>query len=242
MTVKTRLLWLAPLLATAMSLPASAQRPEGRNEIVTTEPRLGSVYANAPIPVHFHLKNEGSAVDGLGLCVFCATLINGGSQGIPDMQGGKESLWWRDAKSRPGGGYPSKFEDFANEHLPGVKWVSWEGVSTALIEQYNRRGFPVAITINTAEIYGWQRIHHFVSLCHVDSTLACYVDNNDPGKYHWITRAELDKRFVDGAKGWFVVFIWERIRWMVYVGGSLALVGVLLAVAPVPVREVEIES
>lgn len=207
MKILPRGLGLASVLASTLLLAsASAQTPNGRDEVVTTEPALAGLRANAPIPVSLHVRNEGGS-DEAGLCVTASTLCNGMYQRIPALAGGKQSAYWLAAKSRPGGSYPAKLEAFLKEQLPDEKWVSWEGRVTDLIEPYNRRGLPVAVTINTGEMYGWQPIHHFVSLVHIDGALACYVDNNDPGRYHWITRAEFDRRFVDGDKGWFVVFL-----------------------------------
>lgn len=204
--MKIRTLWLAPLLATALSLPAPAQTPEGRNEIVTTEPRLGSVTANAPIPTALHIRNEGGA-DGSGLCVITSNVIDGAHQYVADLAKLKKSRLWVAAKARPGGYYPAKLEKLLHEVYPDVKWLSWEGTATDLAEEYNRWGYPIGVTTNTGQLYGWQRIHHMVSLVHLDKTLACIVDNNDPGKYRWMTRAEFDKRFVDGEMGWMVVFL-----------------------------------
>lgn len=191
------------------SAAARAQVPEGRNEIVTLEPRLGDVTANAPIPTWLHQRNEAGR-DGAGLCVFCSLLVDGMYQRVPALLDGKDSPFWRAAKARDGGAYPAKLEAFLREFLPDERWVSWEGKTTDLIESYNRRGLPVGVTINTGELYDWRPIHHMVSLVHLDDDLACYVDNNDPGKYHWINRAEFDARFVDGDTGWFVVFLRRR--------------------------------
>jgi hypothetical protein len=154
-----------------------------------------------------HIRNEGGR-DGAGLCVICSILLNGRYQGVPGLDAGKLSDLWLAAKADDGGYYPGKLEALLKRLYPDEKWISWEGESTELLEHYSSQGYPLGQTINTAELYQGQPIHHMVSNGHVDAKLAMYVDNNDPEKYHWITREELDRRFPDGAKGW--CFVWLR--------------------------------
>lgn len=199
----------AALLLAALFLhaPTWAQSPDSHGEVVTLEPEYNGVKANAPIPPEMHVKNEGGS-DGAGLCVISSILVNGMEQNVPGLESGKGSLLWRTAKSRPGGYYPGKLETLLKEVMPGEKWFSWEGEGTDLVEEYSRQGYPVATTTNTGALYGYQSIHHMISNAHLDANWACIVDNNDPGKYHWMPRAEFDRRFVDGAQGWG--FVWLR--------------------------------
>lgn len=184
-----------------------AQSPDRRGEIALDVPSYRGVDANAPIPPELHIRNEGGR-DGAGLCVIASILANGRYQGVPGLEGGKDSLLWKTAKSRKGGYYPGKLEALLKEVLPGEKWFSWEGDGTDLVAEYSAKGFPVGTTMNTGAQYRYMRIHHMISLIHLDDKLACVVDNNDPGKYHWMPRAEYDRRFVDGPKGWG--FVWLR--------------------------------
>lgn len=197
-------------LALALLAPsiAEAQQPEGRREVVTSAPRLGSLVANAPIPPDLHIENQGSDVDGAGLCVISSILANGRYQGVPGLEAAKDSALWRAAMAAPGGYYPEKLERLLKEVLPDEKWFSWEGEGTDLVKKYSAEGYPVGITMNTGELYGGQPIHHMVSNVHADDRVACYVDNNDPGNFHWITDAEASRRFPDGGKGWG--FVWLR--------------------------------
>jgi hypothetical protein len=190
---------------------ALGQSPDGRGEVVLDVPVYRGVKADVPIPPELHLRNEGGS-DGAGLCVITSLLINGRYQGIPALADGKASRFWKLAKSRPGGYYPEKLErylDELRETMPGVRWISWEGKVTDLIESYTRRGVPVACTTNTGALYGYQSIHHYITVAHLDADLACLIDNNDPGKYHWMPRAEFDRRFVDGLQGWLFIWIWD---------------------------------
>lgn len=205
-----RLAHVSALLA--LSIPAGprifAQMPTGRREVVTVEPRLGSIVANAPIPTRLHVRNEGSDVDQAGLCVIASLIANGAFQGVPGLEGLKASELWKMAKAEAGGYYDEKLRNLLKRVMPDEKWVSWEGTSTELLEEYSSRGYPLGTTMNTAELYQMQGIHHMVSNGHVGPDVAMYVDNNAPGEYHWITRAEFDRRYVDGAAGW--TFVWLR--------------------------------
>ena len=65
--------------------------------------------------------------------------------------------------------------------------------------------------MNTGQMYKYMPIHHMISLAHYSKRdgLACVVDNNDPGKYHWMPIAEYDRRWFDGGTGW--AWIWTRL-------------------------------
>lgn len=199
---------LFPTIAAVLIACSPSLAQSGRWEVVTDKPEYRGVEADVPVPAEHHIRNEGSAVDGYGLCVGSSLLINGAYQGVPGMELGKQSEWWRYLKSRPGGSYPGKLEADLKKLYPDEKWISWEGRVTDLISEYTKAGYPVAATMNTGVQYGWQGIHHFVSVVHLDDEVACVVDNNDPGKYHWMSADDYKRRFVDGQTGW--LFIWLR--------------------------------
>lgn len=196
---------LAFLLWFVLVPPAFGQ--DRRGEVVTEVPEYRGVRANAPIPAELHVQNEGGS-DGAGLCVIASILANGRFQGVPGLDAGKASKLWQAAKAAPGGYYPEKLEELIKRVLPGERWFSWEGDGTDLVEEYSRQGYPVGGTMNTGAFYSYQPIHHMISVIHMDDEWACVVDNNNPGKYHWMPRAEYDRRFVDGPKGWG--FVWLR--------------------------------
>jgi hypothetical protein len=193
------------------------------------------VAAAAPIGPKFHLKNEGGT-DGNGLCVIASMVINGAWQGVEDLDQLKESALWRTAKSRPGGYWPERLERILNEVYPGAKWFSWEGDDCGLVEHYSSLGYPVAATMNTGQLYGYAPIHHMISLIHLDTEWACVVDNNDPGRYHWMTAQEYGRRFKDGPKGWGVVWLADPARATPILAPAalvLAASGLLVLVLPV---------
>ena len=200
---------LAIVLTLAL-VATSARAQDQRGEITLDAPEYRGTHANAPIPPELHIKNEGSDVGNhAGLCVISSILCDGRYQDVPGLEGGKESALWKAAKAREGGYYPEKLEQFVNEQLPGEKWFSWEGTGLDLLKEYSAKGYPVGVTMNTGALYNYESIHHMVSLVHLDDKLACVVDNNDPGKYHWMPADEFARRFVDGPKGWG--FVWLRL-------------------------------
>ena len=202
-----RILTAALLLGLASTPRALAQQVD-RWEVAADAPIFRGVQADVPIPPEDHFKNEGSAVDDLGLCVGTSLMIAGKYQGVPGMELGKDSAWWKYIKSRPGGSYPEKLAEDVRRMFPDEKWISWEGDVTDLITAYTSRGIPVSATMNTGELYSWQGIHHYIVVGHLRDGLAMVVDNNDPRKYHWMAEADYQRRFIDGRQGW--LFIWLR--------------------------------
>lgn len=213
------LLLLAALAVFTSS--ARAQQPDRRGEVALDQPEYQGVRASAPIPKELHAKNEGGS-DGSGLCVVASLRINGRYQRVP----GVEALW-AEAKKRPGGYYPEKLEKLVGEVMPQEKWASYVGTDPTVLDSWSRRGYPIGATMNTGALYGYQPIHHMISLAHYrKGQLACVVDNNDPGKFHWMPAAEYDRRWIDAGEGW--AFIWTR-----RVGGKSAAVVIIFCAAGV---------
>lgn len=182
---------------------AKAQIP-GHRETPTETPSWRGTEANAPIPAHFHKRNEGGS-DGAGLCVICSIKINGDYQGVPNTD-----LLWQTAKGRPGGYGPGKLQSLLDEVMPAEKWASYVGTDPTILHKLSALGYPIGSTMNTGALYGYRPIHHMISLVHFDRErdLACVVDNNQPGVYSWMTAREYYKRWLDGGSGW--AFVWIR--------------------------------
>lgn len=220
-----RLLKLAAVLALAgwPAAPSSAQAPDRRGEVATGSATYRGVRASAPIPPALHLRNEGGS-DGAGLCVPTSVTINGSYQGVPGLDRGKDSRLWRLAKARPGGYGPEKLAALVDEVYGGEeKYASYLDTDPAILDRLSRQGYPIGATMNTGQLYGYRPINHMISLVHYRTGgLACVVDNNDPGKYHWMPASEYARRWIDGGIGW--AWIWLKKR------GSAAL-AILLASA-----------
>lgn len=212
-------LMLAGLALLALHpLASMGQTPDSRGEAVTIEPSYRGERATAPIPARMHVRNEGGS-DGQGLCVIASILANGQYQGVPGLDAAKGSALWQAAKRAPGGYYPEKLESLVNRTNPGEKWASYLGRDPSILDRLSRAGYPIGATMNTGQLYGYRPIHHMVSLVHYRSGgMASVVDNNDPGKFHWMPAQEFDRRWVDGSTGW--AWIWTRLPFMARVGIS----------------------
>lgn len=192
------------LILVGWATTAQAQR-----ETVTLKPEYQGHKAHAPIPPEMHIKNEGGS-DGAGLCVISSILANGHFQGVPTLDEGKRSQLWTTAKGRPGGYSPSKLAALADEVLPDEQWAYYVGTDPRVLHELSDMGYAIGATMNTGELYNWQPIHHMISLVSYDSDgWACVVDNNDPGKYHWMSAAEFNRRWIDGGAGW--AWVWTRL-------------------------------
>lgn len=186
---------------------AGQTAPDRRGEYTTPDDAGRSL--NAPIPREYHILNEGGS-DGAGLCVIASLVINGAAQGVADFHRLKDSRLWRAAKARPGGYSPEKLAALLKELYPGLEWASIETDDPELIRKYSRAGYAVANTMNTGRQYGYMPIHHFVSTSHADASISCFIDNNDPGVWHWMPAAEQNRRFPDGGTGWLFVWLARR--------------------------------
>lgn len=199
------------LVAFALALPfggclAQAQQPDGRGEVVTQEPTYDGTQANAPIPPEMHQRNRGGS-DGAGLCVIASLVTNLRYQGCPEED---VQRLWEMACERPGGYYPEKLETLLREWMPTgpwSKWVSYYGKDPAILDELSANGLPIGATMSWGKGYPGT-IHHMISLIHHQTgKLACVVDNNDPGVYHWMPATEeFDARWPDGGNGWAVAF------------------------------------
>ena len=199
------------VVALVFASPAFAQAPDQRGEISIpatspdSVPTYRGIHANAPIPSKMHQRNEGGS-DGAGLCVICSIVINGRFQGIPEPL--LKELW-ETAKSRPGGYSPGNLAALLREVCPAEKYASYIGTDPEVLERLSKQRFPIGATMNTGALYRYKIIAHMISLIHFQrDSLACVVDNNDPGFFHWMPSDEFLRRFVDGGIGW--AFTWLR--------------------------------
>jgi hypothetical protein len=199
------------------------QTPDRRGEVALLDPVYRGVRASAPIPVELHVRNEGGS-NGAGLCVISSVLSAGMSQGIPGLdrpghdeatggeKPGKGSQLWRTAKSRPGGYSPDKLASLLNQIMPDQKWVSYVGTDPTEIEKLTKAGYRVCATMNTGQQYSYRPIHHMINVIHYETNgWACVVDNNDPGKFHWMPAAEYARRSIDGGTLWAFAWLYKVI-------------------------------
>lgn len=201
------------LLLLPLSVRAQDAHPDHRGEIISRQPAYRGERASAPIPAHLHFRNEGGS-DGQGLCVICSIIINGRYQGVPGLEGGKDSALWRAAKAAPGGYSPDKLHRLIARYYPHEKYASFVGTGAPsdfeLLERLSKAGYPIGATMNTGALYNYQPIHHMVSLIHYRRNgVAMVVDNNRPGFYSIMPAAEWNRRWADMGTTW--AWIWTRL-------------------------------
>jgi hypothetical protein len=120
-----------------------------------------------------------------------------------------------------------------DEVLPGTKYASVTGRDPDVIGLALEQGLLACNTMNTGEQYNNQPIHHMVNtaLYRKDTGYSCFIDNNDPGRYHFIETRTYANRYVDGPEGWlFVVGLPKVIRAVSWVGAYACLIAAFGAV------------
>lgn len=177
-------------------------QPDSRGEAVTDSPYYQGKKANAPIPAEMHKRNEGSAIDGGGMCVTATLVTNGRYQGV----GPQVEKLWIATKQVPGGSYPQKLDQMIRSTVPELKFAQYEGTDPTPLKRWSAAGYPVGVTYGTGALYGYQPIAHMVSLSHLDDRWAAIIDNNNPGKWSWMPAQEFARRWtMTGGQGWAVL-------------------------------------
>jgi hypothetical protein len=150
--------------------------------------------ATIDLPVARHMRNVGGS-DGAGLCVYTAVTHDADWQNVPGFLGFRK---W--AESRPGGSYPDKLDaDIAafaarlGSKPPG--YVQHTGGDATFLELALRTGRALGVTYAGNDGFYNETIAHMVNLCHLDATRAAILDNNRPGRWVWMTRAEFLERW-----------------------------------------------
>jgi hypothetical protein len=175
---------------------------------VTETPEKDGVSVRNPLDKSLHLKNVGGS-DGYGLCVFASISHTGRWQCIPGLS---DFMDWM--RSRPGGGYPEKVDQMIEQKLgsaSGLNYIHAYGLAAMpLLEKACASGRMPGVTYGYGERYGVS-IDHMVSLAHLDKEWACILDNNFPGTWEWMPRAEFEERFEwttrGKQQGWAVIVI-----------------------------------
>ena len=190
---------LSLVLAAALAPAAVAFTPGG-----PTAPDGGR--ATVDLPAAQHMRNVGGS-DGLGLCVFTSVEHSGRWQSIRALDGFQ--AWMR---RRPGGGWPEKLDDMLARYCRETgaaipAYIQHTGGDAEFLEAALRTDRMPCVTYAGRDDFYRGRIAHMVNLAHLDETKAAIVDNNRPGVWVWMTRAEFLARWRDMGGGWAVVFL-----------------------------------
>jgi hypothetical protein len=160
------------------------------------------------LPLDLHIRNVGGS-DGLGLCVFASLSHAGKWQSDPVATA--IFPWMR---TKPGGGYPSKVDAMlarlGNELGQKCAYIQHTQGDDAFLDAALATGRFPCVTYNGRDgVYYRNGIAHMVNLAYMDATTAAIHDNNYPGKWLWMTRAEFLQRWRGGGGGggWAVVLL-----------------------------------
>jgi hypothetical protein len=191
---------LSALLLAFCTLLASAQEA-GTGASVGGPVSPSGVRAQAPIAKELHLRNK-VGTNGLGLCVFTSIELLAIYLNVPELAG------LRDWMTRyPGAGWPAKVDEMIarickERGAAKPAYLQVQGDDLAILELCLKTGRPCAVT------YGWSStgrykdrtgrviwIDHMVDLAHAKGDEWAIIDNNHPGSWEWMTRAEFQKAF-----------------------------------------------
>lgn len=179
----------------------------GQTEVRTDKPEYQGTRANAPVPPSMHTRNHNPNMPGWGGCVPSSVRTAALYAGVPRHQ---VDAFWAEAQRRVGHGgtNPQLLADMLRRTMPDEKYYSYLGPeSDRVLSALSARGVVICSTMNTGDLYGGRPIHHWVNPIHYESGgKACYVDNNDPGFYHWLPASTFARRALDGGQAWIFCF------------------------------------
>lgn len=166
----------------------------------------GGTKAVCDLPVSQHMRNKGGS-DGAGLCVFTSVEHASRWQNVPELAGFQ--TWMT---RRPGGGWPQKLDEMIAAYCrengkaaPG--YVQHTGGDVTFLEAALKTDRMPCVTYAGRDDFYRTRIAHMVNLAHLDASAAAIIDNNRPGLWVWMTRAEFLARWRDMQGGWAVVLM-----------------------------------
>jgi len=163
----------------------------------TREPIKDHIRATADLPTSQHKRNAAGS-DGLGLCVYTSAWHAAIWQSVSDLYGFRDWM-----KRHPGGSYPEKFEATLNAYCKerGIRcpgYVQHTGGDEEFLALALKTGRMVCVTYCGADgagRYGNEVIGHMVNLVHLDEATAAILDNNFPGTWLWMSRADFLARW-----------------------------------------------
>lgn len=186
------------LLPLILAVTGRAQAPD---KAVVDGPSHNGVEVMCDLPSEQHVKNFGAPKDGAGLCVFASMDMDARWHNIKPLIGIIKKL-------QEGGGWPEKVDKVIKEHAPDLKYMQYEGTNPSILDEAMERRSPCCVTYGYGERYNGQTIYHMVILVHLDDKYAAIIDNNFPGTFEWMSRAEFLKRWVHpGGTGWAYTFL-----------------------------------
>jgi hypothetical protein len=177
--------------ATPTVTPITAAPP---GFVVTPNPYSNGTRAVADLPASQHKKNVGGS-DGSGLCVYTSVWHSALWQSVSELY---DFRHWMESK--PGGSYPEKFESTLAAYCkskgivcPGC--LQHTGGDEDFLDLAIKTGRMPGITYCGMDGRYNSPVAHMVSLVHLDKDRAAIVDNNYPGTWLWMPRADFLARW-----------------------------------------------
>lgn len=153
------------------------------------------------LPTGQHVRNFGAPADGKGLCVFASMTMAARWHNVRQLSDIIHKI-------NEGGGWPEKVNEVFKQYAPDLKFVQYEDTDPAILDKALSEGRPACVTYGYGERYQMKTIYHMVLLVHLDDKRAAILDNNFPGTYEWMSRAEFLRRWVHpSGKGWAYVML-----------------------------------
>lgn len=163
------------------------------------------------LPLDQRMRNIGSRVDGLGMCVSTSITHSARWHNLRDW---REFRDW--CAKYPGGSYPSKTDKQVKQYAQekGItcpEFLQYEGNDPAIIVAALKAGLCPAITYDGRDGVRYQgHIEHMVNVVYLsrETNLAAIMDNNGKAEdLIWMSFDEFVERWTSkGRGGW--VFLW----------------------------------
>lgn len=227
------LLFALPALALA-SPTETVPRPTAGAFVVTTTPTKDGVRATCDLPASQHKRNVGGS-DGYGLCVYTSFWHSAIWQSASSVYGFRD--WMR---GYPGGSFPEKFASTLNDYcrekgIPVPEYLQHTGGDEDVLRLALKTGRAVCVTycgVDGPGRYSFEVVGHMVNLVHLDDDRAAILDNNFPGTWLWMSRADFLARW-RGVQANGLAFL-GKDRWgrRFPIGGGWAII--LLGPPPAP--------
>lgn len=152
------------------------------------------------LPASQHMRNTGGIGPGgpgtgAGLCVFTAIEIGSRWSNIAVLSGLQKYM-----TTREGGGYPEKLDAVlrsfcSSKGLAIPAYVQHTGGDEEFLDRAIATRRAVGVTYAGMDDFYSGPIAHMVTLVHLDEKWAAIIDNNRPGVWVWMTRAEFLRRW-----------------------------------------------
>lgn len=197
-----------PRLLTALGLLLllAPTAPAQRFQPTTSPTSPAGTRSVVDLPTSKHLRNTGGS-DGLGLCVFTSIWHSAQWQNVTVLDGYRRWM-----ERRPGGGYPSKVDQTLAAYcreigVPVPAYAQHTGGDDTFLDLAIRTDRCPAVTYDGRDDFYRGAVAHMVNLVHLDSAKAAILDNNRPGVWLWMTRADFLSRWRGNSGGWAVVLL-----------------------------------